>query len=88
MIIFESNRVKQLKAQLAAAEDAIAATEERLNQAEDALKALRNAAVLVSLNRKEKLLHWTFMRHGAPIVVKTYSTMADHLPTWKRELGV
>jgi hypothetical protein len=86
--MFQSHTVKQLKAQLAAAEEAIAASEERLNQSEDALRALRNAAVLVSLNRNEKMLHWTFMRHGAPIVVKTYSTMADDLPTWKRDLGV
>jgi hypothetical protein len=91
--MFQNRKLREAEAQLAAALEAIEAAEvhritceARIVDAETKLTALSQAAVLVALDRKERRLNWTFMRHGNPIVVRTYSTMADDLPTWKREL--
>lgn len=69
-----NDRLKQVEAQLAAAEAELA--------------KLRQAPVLLSLNRENKRLRWIFWRHGQQIVIETYSTMQDNLPKWKQDLGV
>jgi hypothetical protein len=60
----------------------------KIEQQEQELSTLRSSPVLVALSVDGRSLRWTYMKHGKPIVVNTYATMADDPAALKAKLGL
>jgi hypothetical protein len=61
---------------------------QKIEQQEQELVKLRSSPVLISLSVDGRSLKWTYMKHGLPIVVNTYATMADDPEALRRRLGI
>jgi hypothetical protein len=61
---------------------------EKIEQQGEELAKLRSSPVLISMSVDGRSLKWTYMKHGLPIVVNTYATMADDPEALRRRLGI
>lgn len=79
------NNTKQLKEQLAKAEEALQAAQ-RLNA--NLVEAFAETATLIDIRVNGNTNVFTMQRNGQVFYINTYSTMSDDVKGWKENAGI